>query len=147
MLQNASSNQNRKERCKWSLAHRQITRALMREFYRSGTWWGDVGSLGLGPCGSCSTALCPNPPADVWKGGGPTWSWLHTAEPSRTQISSCEAIHPLLPSLSTDLEMRMTVFLVLIIWGTGTGRKVGSQLWKEFPIIVWWKDPKPHVFT
>lgn len=42
--------------------------------------------------------------------------------------------------------MGMMVILVLIILDTGTGRKVGSQLWKKFPIIVWWMDPKPHVF-
>lgn len=32
--------------------------------------------------------LGPNPPADVWNEDRPTWSWLHTAEPSRTQIPS-----------------------------------------------------------
>lgn len=40
----------------------------------------------------------------------------------------------------------MRVILVLIIFDTGIGRKVCTQLWKEFPIIVWWMDPKSHVF-
>lgn len=31
-----------------------------------------------------------NPPADVWNGDGPTWSLLHTAEPTRTQILLCD---------------------------------------------------------
>lgn len=49
--------------------------------------------------------------------------------------------------MSQDLEVGMMVKLVLIILDTGTGRKVCAQLWKEFQIIVWWMDPKPHAFT